>query len=361
MKSWQNSLKYAGSASAARITDELHHLNYNKQARLTLNWIESDRGPTDKKLIELSDEYARDVLGSIKYAPWLRVYSAMRGRFTEGLIPDNYYGRVVSPLKNGQLGKVADLKTLTNRILNTEALPDVLYIIDGIFYSREFAPIPSGDIFKVLFERADVVFFKANSCGQGKGVSMLRKQDFQQMDLAVFSDGVFQSQIKQHDFFTELSPKSTATIRITTVKDLEGTVKTRAAYLRVGRATDDIVKSASHVRVPLDRETGALDSVGYMHDWRRTESHPDTQLSFSGKVIPHFQSASILCQALHQSCPHLTCIGWDVCIDRQNDVKIMEWNAGHNDIKFSEATSGPCFQGLGWERLWEGTLHKFGT
>lgn len=353
MKSWQDSLKYAGTTSAARITDELHHLNYNKQARSTLTWIESDRGRTDKKLIELSDEYARDVLGSIKYAPWLRVYSAMRGSFAEGLIPDNYYGRVVSPLKNGQLGKVADLKTLTNRILNTEALPDVAYIIDGVFYSRDFSPVPKDALVKVLFEHTDVVFFKANSCGQGKGVSMLRKQDFQQNEVAMLSDGVFQSQIKQHDFFAELSPKSTATIRITTIKDLKGAVATRAAYLRVGRATDDIVKSASHVRVPLNRETGALDSVGYMHDWRRIERHPDTQLSFSGKVIPYFQNASSLCQALHQSCPHLTCIGWDVCIDRDNAVKVMEWNAGHNDVKFSEATSGPCFQGLGWESLWK--------
>jgi hypothetical protein len=33
-------------------------------------------------------------------------------------------------------------------------------------------------------------------------------------------------------------------------------------------------------------------------------------------------------------------------------VKIVEWN-GHTDIKFSEAATGPCFLGLGWERLKE--------
>jgi hypothetical protein len=29
----------------------------------------------------------------------------------------------------------------------------------------------------------------------------------------------------------------------------------------------------------------------------------------------------------------------------------MEWNGEHNDVKSSEATQGPCFSDLNWERL----------
>jgi hypothetical protein len=29
----------------------------------------------------------------------------------------------------------------------------------------------------------------------------------------------------------------------------------------------------------------------------------------------------------------------------------IEWNGGHCDIKFSEATTGPCFTGLNWSRF----------
>src|SRR5688572_16788022 len=42
-----------------------------------------------------ADEYARDVLGSLLYAPWLRVYALLSGEFREGWIPDNYYTKVV--------------------------------------------------------------------------------------------------------------------------------------------------------------------------------------------------------------------------------------------------------------------------
>ena len=37
-----------------------------------------------------------------------------------------------------------------------------------------------------------------------------------------------------------------------------------------------------------------------------------------------------------------------ICDDET--TKVIEWNAKHCDIKFSEASTGPCFLGLGWEK-----------
>ena len=51
--------------------------------------------------------------------------------------------------------------------------------------------------------------------------------------------------------------------------------------------------------------------------------------------------------------PFAICIGWDMIIDTNNEIQIMEWNGSHNDIKFSEATQGPCFSNLGWDKLWK--------
>jgi len=36
------------------------------------------------------EEYAVEILGGGEYAPWLRVYSATRGEFHEGWMPENY-------------------------------------------------------------------------------------------------------------------------------------------------------------------------------------------------------------------------------------------------------------------------------
>jgi hypothetical protein len=49
--------------------------------------------------------------------------------------------------------------------------------------------------------------------------------------------------------------------------------------------------------------------------------------------------------------PYARCVGWDLTVDSDEQVMVMEWNAEHNDVKFSEATQGPCFADLDWQRL----------
>lgn len=353
MKQWQTSLRNAATTSAWHLDQERHYRRARQLTTRILATVEGERGPTPKALTRRANEYAREVLGSIRFAPWLHVYSAVSGHFAEGWIPSNYYGTVVSPLKNGVVGPLTDLKTMTRRILHTAALPDLAYVIDGAFYSAELTHVADEDLCALLFAHDDRVFFKEDDTDQGKGLAILHQGEVRPAELRRSVDGVFQAPIHQHDFFADLSPRSTATIRITTVKTPASAVEVRAAYLRVGRANDEFVKSASSFRIPLNQETGELAPFGYMHDWRRADAHPDTHATFAGRSIPCFAKAAALCLSWHASFPYLACIGWDVCVDRNQEIKLMEWNGRQNDIKFSEATSGPCFQGLGWENLWK--------
>jgi hypothetical protein len=316
------SLKKAGTTAANRVYTELRQQHSKAQARSVLHAIELQQGTTNPRTIRLANEYARAALGSVHYAPWMHVYAAISGGFKEGWIPDNYYGLAVDPLKSGEAAKVVILKTFTNRILNTEALPDLAYVIDGVYYARNFKPLPAAELTDVLFERDERVFFKADNSYQGKSVLIMTREDFPRT--ARLPDGVFQAPIKQHAFFAPISPRATATLRITTARQLDGTVAVKAAYLRAGRAADEIVRCRSHVRVSLDAGTGELSDVGYLHDWRRVSEHPDTGFRFAQRSIPHFGNATALCQSLHESCPHMHCIGWDVCIDDDDRVKIME-------------------------------------
>lgn len=349
-----DALKDAVLDLAAGAANELSHLLYNQRARTALKQVESQQGPTDSAILDRCNEYAQHVLGSRKFAPWLHLYAAVSGEFREGWIPDNYYHRVVHRMKNPVAAKVSNLKTFTNRILDTEALPDLAYALDGVYFSRDFAPVRQPELVSILFDRQDRVYFKPDDSRQGKNVRVMTKQEFEERARSRFPDGVFQAPIRQHDFFEALSPRATATVRITTARELDGAIGVKAAYLRVGRESDDIVRSATAIKVPLDRNTGALAGIGYLPGWRRIDAHPDTGFRFSGSSVPHFDDATVLCRSLHERCPHMPCVGWDVCPEQGGQVKLMEWNADHNDIKFSEATAGPCFNGLQWETLWRG-------
>ncbi|HET6805262.1 MAG TPA: sugar-transfer associated ATP-grasp domain-containing protein [Frateuria sp.] len=350
------SLKKASLGAVRRLYTGLQQkqrqAHYNHQAQTVLKVVEGQRGPTARTALRQADEYARDVLGSSDYAPWLYVYAAVSGGFREGWIPDNYYGMVVDPHKSGEVAKVGLVKSFTNRILNTAALPDLAYVIDGVYYARDYRPLSPSGLTELLFARDECTVFKADNSYQGRSVTFMTREHFPAQGRLPLPDGVFQSPIRQHGFFAALSPSATATLRITTAREPDGSISVRAAYLRLGRDGDDIVRSSSHVRVAVDPASGALEETGYLHDWRRTDTHPDTGLGFAGLVVPQFDKALQLCRSLHESCPHMPCLGWDLCIDQDNQPRLMEWNARYNDIKFSEATKGPCFRGLGWENLW---------
>jgi len=299
------------------------------------------------------DQYAIEVLGNKKFAPWLYVYSAVNGKFREGWISDNYYGDFVVPKLKGLYGDASELNALQSILFASNSFPDLLYSINGIFFDRSFSVVQPHDVEKVLFKDRNRIVFKRDSSMQGRGIHFLNNIDGKtDLNPKALGNGVFQRSIDQHLFFQRFHSNSVATIRMTTVTDDSGDASLRACYLRFGTGNDSHVKSASHVRVPVDLITGELGSLGYDTNWLTLDAHPNSRVAFAGEKIPNFDACREKVLMLHSKVPFVRCIGWDVTVDQTEQPVIMEWNGAHNDIKFSEATQGPCFADLGWERLW---------
>ena len=322
-----------------------YHSKHKKTALEALKNIEKEKGKLHKSILKQCDDYAKNHLGHIKYAPWLYVYSAIQGEFKKGWIPDNYYGEVIVQGLDGRFSAPADLKPLSKTILKTDSFPDLLYINNGIFIDPiSYEIIATSKAHSLLFSKDDIVIFKSNNSVQGLGVHFCTKQEWS-AEAAKSDSGVYQRVIKQHDFFNNIFPYPGATIRITTALDDLGKATVRAAYLRLGRSDDSSkhVQSNSAVKIAIILDSGQLFPMGYTADWRSTKSHPDTDVSFEGLVVPAFKNACIETENLHSNYPFVQSIGWDISINDKEQVEIMEWNAGHNGIKFSEAMHGPNF------------------
>lgn len=329
-----------------------YHLSHKRQAYRILRSIESAKGKLDPKLTRLSDEYAKDVLGWQGYAPWLYVYSAMDQSFKEGWIPDNYYGKVVVPAAKGNYGRVSDLRPLAKKLFASDLFPDICYFVNGLWLSDGFEVLQEEVIKNILFKDTEVVVFKVDNSLKGRGVFFFDRASFDIKTIRGLGNGVFQTYIKQHIFFEEIIPNSVATLRMTTIIDDSGKASIRACYLRVGRNADTHVKSASHIRIPIDLVSGELNPKGYLTNWLAIDAHPDSKVVFAGRKIPSFDKCISAVLDLHKAVPYVRCVGWDMIVDSTDRVKLMEWNGNHNDIKFSESTQGPCFADLGWEKLW---------
>jgi hypothetical protein len=327
------------------------HREHRAQATAIHRTLERYLGKTSRAELDRADAYAREVLGHACYAPWLYVYTAVAGRFKEGWIPDNYYGRIVVPKLKGAYGVASSLKGLQRAMFASDAFPDVAYYANGLFIKPDDTPIAPDAVARELFAGRDRLVFKIDNSRQGKGIFFFDRKSFDIGKIKALGSGVFQDVIVQHDALGCFAPRSVATLRLTTAVNDEGTVSVRACYLRLGRDADTHVQSNSHVRIPVDCLTGKLSENGYLTDWTLVQAHPDSKIRFAGVTVPSFDECVATVQALHQKVLFDRCVGWDLAIAVDGSVKVMECNAEHNDIKFSEATQGPCFADLRWDRL----------
>jgi hypothetical protein len=325
-----------------------YHRRHRRQALAILKSLEKDKGKISREEKLTCDAYARGVFGSKKYAPWLYVYTKNQGEFKPGWIPDNYYGNVVLPRIKSDYGKISAFKSLQQFILKSELLNDTITRINGQFFTPNLLWIDPANVKKILFKFSSQVVFKEDDSLQGLGVRIFDTKNFDLEDISKLGNGVFQPYIEQHAVLSGFNPGSVATLRITTTSHM-GEVKIRGSYLRLGRLGDAHIKSASAIKVPVDTVTGCLSNEGFSPKLERLLHHPDSKIAFSGTVVPAFALAIKYVQELHAKVPFIGCVGWDLAIDYECKIRLLEWEGEHNDIKFMEATQGPMFRDLGWE------------
>ena len=310
-----------------------------------------DVKPLNAALKRRIKKYASEALGGRHYCHWLYVYTLNRGSFVEGWIPEDFFKKVL-PHINGSYRSIATAKTLSARILRTTTLPDQVYCVNGSWFDVQGNKLQSSEVKNIIFNQDQTAFVKMDESYQGQGIIVIQKDTFDEARLLhIAKNFVVQRTIVQAEWFDDISPGCVATLRITTGLPAGGSPGLCAAYLRLGRKGAKFVSSAQALKIPVVNNEGKLGDFALDPDWIRCYSHPDSGAKFEGRKIPHFTHAVSLCVKLHEKVPQFTVVGWDVAITESGLVELMEWNAGLPDIKFSEATTGPCFKHLHLERF----------
>jgi len=300
-----------------------------------------------------SDAYAKEVLGSKKYAPWLYVFAAIQGDFKPGWFPHNYYRRYIATRKKGLYGDVSALGGLSPLLFETDAFPNVGYYINGAFFNRQRQILDHKAVANRLFSDCDEIVFKTDGSKQGNGIQFYSRKAFDPSNFTRKTNGVFQKKLRHHKDFDCFGSAATATIRVVTAVDANGTCTARVLQLRLGRRNDTHIRSKSQIKIHGDLVTGLLDETGFQNDFTLLNHHPDCGFRFGGFKIPKHKVAIDLVVKLHQSVPFAQTIGWDLVVDSESNLQILEWNGGHSGIHFYEAAKGPLFRDMHWEDEWK--------
>jgi hypothetical protein len=304
--------------------------------------------PSDTKRCQ---DYAAEVLRDVKFAPWLMVYSAFCGSFKEGWIPDNFYGAKVIPVIQGAHGRISFMKSLAGALFDSPSFPDLGFRINGALFDRAYQPLSFEDARARFFDGNQRLLFKPDGTGRGKGIHVFDAKSFDRNAIDRLGSGVFQRYVSQHPLLERFSESAVGTVRLTTAVGNDRQISVRAAYLSLGTGEDTHVQVSSLVAVPLDMAKGTLRETGITASWIECSAHPTSGETFAGKQVPAFDKCLETVIAHHRRIPFVGCVGWDVTVDRDEQVQILEWNGFHNAINLAEASQGPCFQDLRWERF----------
>lgn len=344
-----DSLKQTGKGAVAALQTARKRWLKAQEARRALAVLTRQNGPLPQATIQRAHQDAVDRFGAARHAAWLMVYAAAQGEYRDGWLPDSYYIETVMPRINGTAHHLGRVRTTNPIFFDSGSVHDLLYILNGRLLGPDHKALTPDQAVDILRSSGSDVVFKADHSGFGQGVRTIATADLGPQDLSGLGNGVVQPKITGHPVFDRFGSTALATLRIGTVLPDTGAPEVRTCYLKLGRSGHSHVIARDQIRIAVDWTSGDLDGFGYHSDWRRVTQIPGSDAGFDGVSVPAIGKAVATVVDLHAQMPLARYICWDLAIDAQEQIQLLEWEGGV--VSFAEAVQGPCFAGLGWDRF----------
>ncbi len=168
----------------------------------------------------------------------------------------------------------------------------------------------------------------AETAGCGVGVTVLTNGVSKEEVLKTFkslgNNFICSEKIVQHKSFAKPNASSLNTLRVVTIS-WEGKVYLSGCMFRMGMP-GSIIDSWSQggVICSVD-ENGICSSEGLYENGKRTDRHP-SGFKFGGYKLKNADLAQKTAVHLHESLPHLHYISWDLSVDQNGKIVLIEVN-----------------------------------
>ncbi|MBR2398389.1 MAG: hypothetical protein IKA96_00315, partial [Alistipes sp.] len=149
------------------------------------------------------------------------------------------------------------------------------------------------------------------------------------------------SAISQCDKMASLNPTSLNTVRITTYKR-QSDVVVLFTVIRMGRKGAVVDNASAGGLYCGVNQNGSLKKEAYtLTPFSKTEIS-DNGVRFEEFVVPKYEEMIALVKQWHNELPYAKIIGWDLAVDENEDIVLVEINATPPPGLFQAAT-GPAF------------------
>lgn len=279
---------------------------------------------------------------------YIRMYKSVFGfdpyfmpdfQFYEYLIKQSNPTKLIEPFKNKALYDIYLPKIPTPEIICRS--------ISGIKYDREMKQLNQEHEVSVLINQNKFVIKPSIDTGCGKGVRIVElpledKEKFVNDLLSEYGrDYVIQKVVEQHSTLANLNPTSLNTCRVTTIY-LNGKISS-STILKVGKLNSDKDNWFTSYFIGVD-DNGVVLNRAFDAKLKRV-SKTDTGVELESLRLPKFKEMVNIVECCHQYYfPNIGVLGWDVCVDKDNNIIVIEVNVDYPGIAGEQFASGTFFK-----------------
>lgn len=293
---------------------------------------------------------------------WLKFFTNLTGIEDYCYCPEDlYFARVERILNDcNRAGNECEDKNLIGLYVGEDVAPRAyLRYVRGFWFDGDGHGISEKEAADILsMDHGEIIGKVCIATSGGKGVSGYvfdsRQKKYVDRDgrcLTVdFIKGkstsfVVQERIQQCDFEAQFNPASTNTFRIATLRcPWNGEIVVLKAGMRmgVGSAVIDNLSSGG-ISVAIDHD-GVIDAHAYSWlDFKEFNEHPVSRIRFGGMKFPYFSKAVTKIKDIAGRNPNMNVLTWDIVIDKNENVRILEINASGISLDWMQFNFGSFF------------------
>ncbi|WP_421804945.1 sugar-transfer associated ATP-grasp domain-containing protein [Flagellimonas sp.] len=341
-KSYQFSLKLQNKAKWKRKIKKL--IKSNGKKNLTSN---------QKK--QITNFYKSQNFNNVS-CKWHNFYSSCNGLFSEKYVPEDLFYMKLEP----KLNRYPFTKTLADKNLLEVLFPmikqpeSLIKNINGFFYSKDGSIISEEDAISICNNKSKMIIKPTLDSQGGKNVVLFKtpegpvetRNDYTKEMFALYEkDFIVQKAVIQHPKMAALNQSSLNTFRVVSYLN-NGFVDILSIVVRMGK-NGSITDNASGGGLCCGiKEDGFLKDSGYQPFTGKESTMTDSGMPFKEINLPFVDQVKRTIKKNHINVPYFKMISWDIAIDEEGDVVLIEYNVDGQDINLHQLNNGPVLSSI---------------
>lgn len=284
-------------------------------------------------------DYWIPICGKTVKTEWHQLLYSLCGHFTPAYMPLDVYNDLIAHwAPSFKVMAFFDDKNLYRYLFNGFKMPKrIVEHCNGVYYLPEESDseVTGQRVIERCFNIENCIIKPSKNSSAGIGVKPFIVKEGRMLDgsnvrdflKSYRNDYVIEEMIQESENLSRLNPSSCNSLRIHTWRNAKDErVEFVSAYVRIGRE-GNIIDNASSGGI-----TCQVKLNGRLSDNACTVKHyspivtTDSGVRLAGYLIEGFEEMKKTAILAHSRVPYFGIIGWDICIDANNEPVIIEYN-----------------------------------